>query len=348
MKYSFLNDYSEGAHGSILAALTATNLVQTVGYGTDEFCERARGLIAKQINRSESAIHFFVGGTQTNLTVAAALLRPHQGMISAESGHVSVHESGAIEATGHKVLTIPAPDGKLTARAVETLIKAHYDDPTAEHMVQPGMVYVSQPTELGTVYRKQELAELAAVCRKYHIPLYLDGARLGCALTCRGNDLTLPDIAALTDLFYIGGTKMGALFGEALVINRPELNADFRSIIKQRGGMLAKGRLLGLQFEALFTDGLYYKLAQHANDMAARLADGIAALGYPFAAEAVTNQLFPILPKAVLARLETDFLFSVQSAVDDTHDMIRLCTSWATDAAMVEIFLQKLKEYTAL
>lgn len=346
MKYSFLNDYSEGAHESIIAAMTASNLVQTVGYGTDEFCDRARRLIASQIGRSDSHIHFLVGGTQTNLTVAAALLRPHQGMISAESGHVGVHESGAIEATGHKVLTIPTPDGKLTAGAVEALIKAHYDDPTAEHMVQPGMVYVSQPTELGTVYRKRELAELAQVCRNYHIPLYLDGARLGCALTCRGNDLTLPDIAELTDLFYIGGTKMGALFGEALVINRPELNTDFRSIIKQRGGMLAKGRLLGIQFETLFTDGLYYKLAQHANDMAERLAGGIAALGYLFAAEAVTNQLFPILPKAVLARLEDDFIFSVQGTYNGTYDVIRLCTSWATDPNMVEKFLEKLQAYT--
>ena len=347
MKYSFLNDYSEGAHAHIIAAITDTNLVQTVGYGADEFCARARRLIADEIKRPDSAVHFFVGGTQTNLTVAAALLRPHQGMISAESGHVSVHESGAIEPTSHKVLTIPTPDGKLTAGAVEALIRAHYDDPTAEHMVQPGMVYVSQPTELGTVYRKQELAELAAVCRKYRIPLYLDGARLGCALTCRGNDLTLADIAGLTDLFYIGGTKMGALFGEALVINRPELNTDFRSIIKQRGGMLAKGRLLGLQFETLFTDGLYYTLAQHANDMAKRLADGIAALGYSFAAEAVTNQLFPILPKTVLARLEEDFVFSVQYTVDDTQDVIRLCTSWATDPDMVEQFLEKLKTYAA-
>ncbi len=346
MKYSFLNDYSEGAHENIMAAMTASNRVQTVGYGTDEFCDRARRLIAAEIKRPDSQIHFMVGGTQANLTVAAALLRPHQGMISAESGHVSVHESGAIEATGHKVLTIPSPDGKLTAKAVEKLIKTHYDDPTAEHMVQPGMVYVSQPTELGTVYRKQELAELAEVCRRYRIPLYLDGARLGCALTCRGNDLTLPDIAELTDLFYIGGTKMGALFGEALVINRPELGADFRSIIKQRGGMLAKGRLLGIQFETLFTDGLYYKLAQHANDMAERLATGITVLGYSFAAEAVTNQLFPILPKAVLARLDEDFIFSVQSTVDDTHDIIRLCTSWATDADMVEKFLEKLKVYT--
>ncbi|HWP52289.1 MAG TPA: aminotransferase class I/II-fold pyridoxal phosphate-dependent enzyme [Clostridia bacterium] len=346
MKYSFLNDYSEGAHESIIAAMAASNLVQTVGYGTDEFCDRARARIAAEVKRPDSCIHFLVGGTQVNLTAAAALLRPHQGMISAENGHVSVHESGAIEATGHKVLTIPTPDGKLTAKAVEALIKAHYDDPTAEHMVQPGMVYVSQPTELGTVYRKQELVDLSAVCQKYHIPLYLDGARLGCALTCRGNDLTLPDIAALTDLFYIGGTKMGALFGEALVINRPELNTDFRSIIKQRGGMLAKGRLLGIQFETLFTDGLYYKLAQHAIDMAEKLAGGIAALGYSFAAEAVTNQLFPILPKAVLVRLEEDFIFSVQGAYSDTHDVIRLCTSWATDPDMVEKFLQKLKAYT--
>ncbi len=342
MKYSFLNDYSEGAHPRILAALADTNLMQTTGYGTDPFCARARRLILNEIGRPESAVHFFTGGTQTNLTVAAALLRPHQGIISAETGHVGTHESGAIEATGHKVLTIPTCDGKLTAKAVDALIRAHYDDPTAEHMAQPGMVYISQPTELGTVYRKQALIDLAEVCRRWRVPLYLDGARLGCALTCNGNDLTLSDIAALTDLFYIGGTKMGALFGEALVINRPEFDVDFRSIIKQRGGLLAKGRLLGIQFETLFTDRLYYTLSQHANDMARRLADGIAALGYSFAAEATTNQLFPILPKSVCARLEENFIFSVQHAADNTQHVLRLCTSWATDPDMVERFLEKL------
>lgn len=345
MKYSFLNDYSEGAHEKIIAALANTNRIQTVGYGTDEYCAHARELIASEIKHPESSIHFLVGGTQTNLTVITALLRPHQGVISAESGHVNVHESGAIEATGHKVLTVPSSDGKLTAKAVKALIQNHYDDATAEHMVQPGMVYISHPTELGTIYSKQELADISAVCRQYHIPLFLDGARLGCALASAKSDITLPDFAELTDVFYIGGTKMGALFGEALVINKPELNTDFRYILKQRGGMLAKGRLLGIQFETLFSDGLYLTLARHANAMAARLADGISSLGYSFAATACTNQIFPILPKKVLAQLEEDFVFSFQANADDSHDVIRLCTSWATDPEMVEEFLRKLAEY---
>lgn len=346
MKYSFLNDYSEGAHEKIIEALTRTNRIQTVGYGSDEYCAHARELIANEIKHPESKIHFLVGGTQTNLTVVTALLRPHQGVISAESGHVNVHESGAIEATGHKVLTVPSPDGKLTAKAVQTLIQGHYDDATAEHMVQPGMVYISQPTELGTVYKKQELSAISAVCRQYHIPLFLDGARLGCALASQNNDITLSDLAELTDVFYIGGTKMGALFGEALVINKPEFNTDFRYILKQRGGMLAKGRLLGIQFETLFSDGLYLTLAHHANSMAARLAEGISALGYSFAADVCTNQIFPILPKTILVKLENDFVFSFQAKSDDFHDVIRLCTSWATDPAMVEEFLNKLAEYT--
>lgn len=342
MKYNFLNDYSEGAHESILKALFDTNMVQTCGYGEDEYCQRAADAIRRAIGCESSRIHFLVGGTQTNLTVISALLRPHQGVIAAESGHINVHESGAVEATGHKVLTLPTSDGKVTASAVENLIKAHYADSTAVHCVQPGMLYISQSTELGTIYSKRELEQLYAVCRKYKIPMFIDGARLGCALTCKAADIKLSDMVELCDIFYIGGTKNGALFGEALVINDPAYDKDLRYLIKQKGGMLAKGRLLGIQFEALFTGDLYLNLARHANQMAEQLAEGIAALGYDFAAAPATNQLFPIFPKQVIAELKREYGFEFNRNIDSDHDSIRLCTSWATDPDMIQEFLKDL------
>jgi len=342
MKYSFLNDYSEGAHESVLAALSLTNRLQTPGYGTDVFCTRAADAIRRALGRETSKIHFLTGGTQTNLTVISALLRPHQGVIAAETGHINVHESGAIEATGHKVLALPAKGGKITAKAVADLLAAHFADSTAEHCVQPGMLYISQPTELGTIYSKQELTELCAVCREYEIPFFIDGARLGCALTCDSNDTTLSDLAELCDLFYIGGTKMGALFGEALVVNNIAYNKDLRYIIKQKGGMLAKGRILGIQFEALFTDDLYFKLAKHANDAAKHLAAGIKALGYSFDAEPATNQLFPVFPRKLIEQLREDYWFEFNRRVDDEHDCIRLCTSWASDIEKIDEFLSDL------
>ncbi|MBP1558654.1 MAG: aminotransferase class I/II-fold pyridoxal phosphate-dependent enzyme [Oscillospiraceae bacterium] len=343
--YSFANDYSEGAHESILEEMTRTARRQTGCYGIDEYCDAARQAIQKDLQNPESAIHFLVGGSQTNMIVATLVLRPHQGMVSAASGHVNVHESGAIEGTGHKVLALPCDEqGKLTAAQVDEYIQGHYDDSTAEHMVQPGMVYISNPTENGTIYTKQELTELKAVCEKWNIPLYMDGARLGCALTSHANDLTMADLGKLTDIFYIGGTKMGALFGEALVINNPAYQADFRSIMKQRGGMLAKGKLLGIQFHQLFKDGLYYELAKYANDQARRLEQGIKALGYGFLVETPTNQIFPILPKKVLERLSGRYSWSFWCGIDAEHDAIRLCTSWATPAEMVEAFLADLAE----
>ena len=247
----FNNDYSEGCHEKILNALVETNMVQTAGYGTDEYCRSAADKIRKACKNEELAVHFLVGGTQANLTVIDAALRPHQAVLGAAGAHINGHETGAVEATGHKVLAVPSDDGKITAQQVEAVITAHRADESMEHTVQPKMVYISNSTELGTIYFKKELEEISAVCHRYGMYLFLDGARLGYALTAQGNDLTLADIAKLCDVFYIGGTKVGALFGEAVVISSPEIAADFRYLIKQHGGMLAKGRLLGPVWRAV-------------------------------------------------------------------------------------------------
>ncbi len=264
MQYNFMNDYNELGHERILEAIGRANREQDGAYGLDTQSAHARALIQQRLEHADSAVHFLVGGTQTNLTIIVAALKPHQGVVSADTGHINVHESGAIEAAGHKVLTIPSGDGKITAADVERLAAAHYTDVNAEHMVQPGMVYLSNPTEVGTIYKKDELSAVYDVCKRYGMRLYVDGARLGCALAAQGNDVTFGDLARLTSAFSIGGTKMGALFGEALVVNAPALNEDLRYIVKQRGGLLAKGRLLGIQFETLFTDGLYEKIGRHA------------------------------------------------------------------------------------
>ena len=344
MRYSFLNDYSEGAHPRILETMMRVNGEQDAPYGTDVHCAAARERIMVQLgtNAQDAKIHFLVGGTQVNLTLIAAALRPHQGAVAADTGHINVHESGAIEATGHKVLAIPSADGKLYADQIEALFAAHYADASAEHMVQPGMVYISNPTEVGTIYSKAELIAIEAVCKRYHAPLYLDGARLGCALCAEGNDLTLAELAAHTSAFTIGGTKMGALLGEALVVSDAALNEDFRYIQKQRGGMLAKGRLLGIQFEELFADGLYFELARHAVSCAQRLASGIREQGYSFFVDSPTNQIFPIFPRTLITRLESDYTFSFWQRVDDTRDAVRLCCSWATPPEQVEGFLAAL------
>ena len=344
--YSFLNDYSEGACKEIMQALVETNLVQTEGYGTDEYSDLARTSIKKQLGTDNCDIHFLGAGTLTNLIVISSLLRTYQGVISASSGHINTHESGAIEATGHKVLTIPSTDGKIYAKDIDALIQAHYDDPTCEHSVQPAMVYISNPTEIGTIYSKVELTEIATLCKKRDIPLYLDGARLGCGLMSKYNDLTIADIAELTDVFYIGGTKMGTLFGEALVITNDKFKKDFRYHIKQHGGMVAKGRLLGIQFNTLFTDDLYYKLATHANDMAQKLSIGIAKLNYNFLADTVSNQVFPIFSIELIKELNKDFVVSLWEHHSETTDVVRLCTSWATDEKQVDSFLIKLENLT--
>ena len=335
--YSFRNDYSEGAHPKVLEALTKTNLTQTCGYGLDPFCQDAAELIRSLCACPGADVHFLVGGTQTNLVVLDALLASYESVIAAHTGHVNVHETGAIEATGHKVCTAYAPDGKLTPALVESVVNAH----SSEHMVAPKMVYISDSTEIGTLYTKAELVALRECCDKHGLLLFLDGARLGSAFTSPESDLTLPDLAALTDMFYIGGTKNGAMFGEALVLNSP--NAHFRWHMKQRGGMLAKGRLLGVQFKALLTDNLYFDIARHANDMAYRLRDGMMALGYEFPVPSPTNQQFPVLPNDVAAKLEAmGYVFEAQEAVDENNTLVRFVTSWATPEEAVEQFLKDL------
>lgn len=337
--YSFNNDYSEGAHPKILEAMINANLTQNAGYGLDVHCLRAAELIRKEIRRDDADVHFITGGTQTNLITIGTALRPWQAVIATDKGHVNVHETGAIEATGHKVLAMPSPDGKLTPALIRKALDCHTD----EHMVQPKMVYISNSTEIGTQYTKAELEAIHHICRQKDLYLFLDGARLGSALTSKENDLTLEDIARLTDVFYIGGTKNGALFGEALVICHPDLKPDFRCMVKQRGAMMAKGWLLGIQFEELFRDSLFYDLAAHANEMASILRKGIEACGYSFYSASATNQLFPILPDPTLEKLGEDFLFSVQEKVDDSHTAIRLVTSWATSEEECRRFVKALE-----
>lgn len=339
--YSFRNDYSEGAHPTVLKALTDTNLEQTRGYGLDPRCAEAADLIRTQCAAPNADIHFLVGGTQTNLVVIHALLRSFEAVIAADSGHVNTHETGAIEATGHKVCSIPSPDGKLTCALVQAVLDQH--DGT-EHMVHPRLVYVSDTTEIGTVYTKAELTSLRDFCRERGLYLFLDGARLGSALTAEGNDLTLTDLAALTDVFTIGGTKNGALFGEAVVLNTGCTKENFRAYMKQRGAILAKGRLLGIQFSALMKDGLYFEMARHANEMAGLLRVGIAKLGYGFASDSPSNQIFPIFPDEVVKKLETFCEFESNGPAGEGSTCIRLVTSWATPQSAVEQFLKKLAE----
>jgi len=340
----FHNDYSEGCHESILKALTDSNLEQTPGYGCDEYCSRAADKIRKLCGNADLAVHFMVGGTQTNLTVISAALRPHQGAIGAVSAHINVHETGAIEATGHKVLPVPSPDGKISAVQVERMVKDHRIAEDAEHMVQPKMVYISNPTELGTLYSLEELEDLSRVCKELGLYLFLDGARLGYGLAAQGNDVTLADLARLCDVFYIGGTKVGALFGEAVVISNPVLAEDFRYLMKQKGGMLAKGRLLGIQFDCLMENDLYFLLGARADRLADQIRDTLREIGASFLVETKANQIFPILPDSLLAELGKEFTFTEQERVDDTHRAIRFCTSWATHQENVDALCRRLRE----
>ena len=336
MKIQFQCDYNEGAHPRILQRLAETNYVQTPGYGEDEFCDRARDLIRCACNAPEADVHFLVGGTQTNATVIASALRPHQGVVCAETGHINVHETGAVEHTGHKVLALPTTNGKITAAQVSDALQGHHDDVNFEHMVQPGMVYLSFPTEYGTLYTLSELTAISNVCRKWGVPLFVDGARLGYGLMSSRCDVTLPDLARLADVFYIGGTKQGALFGEAVVITADALKKDFRYNIKQNGGMLAKGRLLGIQFETLFTDSLYFDMAAHADRLAQRIHDAFAAKGIPFHVDSPTNQQFPILTDVQREVLDRDFVSDFWVRLDDNHCCVRYCTSWATKEESVD------------
>ena len=334
--FHFESDYLEGCCPQILEALQATNLEQTLGYGEDPHCAEAARRIRYVFDCPDADVHFLVGGTQTNVTVISALLRPHQGVLCAESAHINVHETGAVEHSGHKALALPAPAGKISAAQVRDALQAHHSDFSREHMAQPGMVYISFPTELGTIYTRQELEALHAVCQDWEIPLFIDGARLGYGLEASGCNVLPKDLPRLCDVFYIGGTKQGALFGEAVVFSDTSLSEDFRYFIKQNGGMLAKGRLLGIQFETLMNEGLYFKLARHAD----RLADGIRAAfqrkRIPFLVENTTNQVFPVVSNDILPRLEEAFGFERWQVVDENHTAVRFCTSWATPQSAVD------------
>ena len=340
----FTSDYTEGCHERILRRMIETNYEQTPGYGTDYHCTYAAGYIKDRCGREDIDVHFLVGGTQTNLTVIDAALRPHQGAVCAESGHIHVHETGAVEATGHKCLTLPSSDGKITAQQVRELVRLHRTDESMEHTVQPKLVYISNPTEYGTIYALSELEALSAACRELGLFLFVDGARLGYGLRCRQNDVTMADLARLCDAFYIGGTKVGALFGEALVLTHPALKEDFRYLIKQHGGMLAKGRLLGIQFETLFEDGLYWTISDHALAMADILRSALTEAGLPMQVDSPTNQLFPIVPDALLAKLREKYAVTYMNRVDESHSCIRLCTSWCTREEDVRAFCADLKK----
>ncbi len=339
----FNSDYTEGCHPAILERLAETNLEQTPGYGEDAYCAAAADKIRALCAAPDAAVHFLVGGTQTNVTVISAALRHYQGVITASSGHINIHETGALEACGHKCLVIETPDGKLTAEQVAAYADDHRADESFEHMVQPKMVYISNPTEFGTIYKKEELAALYKVCRERELYLFLDGARLGYGLASRENDMTFADIAALTDVFYIGGTKVGALFGEAVVITEEKLKQDFRYNIKQRGGMLAKGRLLGIQFLTLFEENRYQEISAHAARLADKLKDELTKIGIRFYIDSPTNQQFPILPDAALLKLSETYTWAYQARVDETHSAVRFCTCWATKEEHVDALLADIR-----
>lgn len=338
--YSFKNDYSEGAHPNILNALLADNMRQMTGYGEDEKSLEATSLIRQHIGNPDAAVHLISGGTQTNLIFISAVLRPHEAVIAVDSGHINVHETGAIEATGHKVCAIAGDNGKLTPQLIDKVVTEHCD----EHMVKPKMVFIADATEVGTLYTKAELIAISNYCKSHNLYLYLDGARLASALMANGNDLTMAELSSLVDAFYIGGTKSGALLGEALVINNPILQEDFRYLIKQRGAMLAKGRLLGTQFVELFKNNLFYDLAAHANQMAEVLTHEMSQLGIKFLTNSTTNQIFPILDNQVIAKLSTNYYYTPWSTYSDTESCIRLVTSWATLPTAVGKFIVDLKK----
>lgn len=329
---SFASDYLQGAHPAVLDRLCRTNLLQTPGYGTDEFCQSARERIRAACDCPEAAVHFLVGGTQTNAAVIGALLRPWQGVLAPETGHISTHEAGAIELGGHKVLTLPQHKGKLSASQIRDYCQAYQADEARDHLVMPGLVYLSQPTEYGTVYSLAELTEIRRVCQEYDLRLYVDGARLAYALAWAGNDVTLPDLARLCDVFYIGGTKCGALFGEAVVIPDPALLPRFFTVMKQQGALLAKGRLLGLQFEALFTDGLYERIGVAALRAAEDMRRVFRDVGFDLSLDCPTNQVFVILETALLPRLAEQVGFTVWERLDETHTLVRFAASWDTTA----------------
>ena len=340
-------DYLEGAHEKILERMAETNYEQTVGYGEDGHCSAAAELIKEMVGDKDAYVQFLVGGTQTNMTILSYLLRPHEGVISADTGHIAVHESGAIEAQGHKVITLKSEDGKLSAKDIKAFVKTYWANETADHMVKPRAVYISYATETGSLYTKEELRDIRKVCKKYDMYLFLDGARLGYGLMSEKSDLTIRDIYELTDVFYIGGTKQGALFGEAVVFNSGICHKEFRYYIKQKGGMLAKGRLLGIQFETLLEkdvhgDCLYFRLARHADELAMKLKKGISELGFELYSDSYTNQQFFILPDKLIKKLSRKYSFSTWAPMGDGRTAVRICTSWATKEEAVDALIEDM------
>ena len=329
-KMAFASDYMEGCHPAILQRLTETNMMKSAGYGTDPFSEAAREKIRAACEAPEADIFFLAGGTQTNATVIDAMLRSYQGVIAAASGHVAVHEAGAIEFGGHKVLTLEHTDGKISAESIRACIDGYRLDGNRDHMVMPGMVYLSQTTEYGTMYSLRELEAISAVCREAGVFLYVDGARLAYALACPGNDVRLPDLARLCDAFYIGGTKCGALFGEAVVFPKRGTVPHFFTIVKQHGALLAKGRIAGIQFETLFTDGLYGRIGERAIATAARIRTALLEKGYELAIPSPTNQIFIRMTNTQAEKLGEKVEMSFMEQMDTDHAMMRICTSWAT------------------
>lgn len=338
----FHNDYNEACHPAVLQKMQENLGKQMGGYGEDTVCNNAANIIRNLCGNEKLDVHFLVGGTQANLTIIAAALRPHQAAIGAQTAHINVHETGAIEATGHKVIGLPTTDGKITGSQIREAVERHFADEAHEHIPQPKLVYISNPTELGTIYSLAELEDISAACKSHNLFLFVDGARLGYGLAAVDNDVTLADLARLTDVFYIGGTKVGALFGEAVVISNPSVAEDFRYIMKQRGAMLAKGWLLGLQFEALLENNLYFEIAGYADRMADKIRATLAECNIPMLVNGVTNQIFPILPDAVLDQLKESFTFSEQERIDENHRAVRFCTSWATKEEAVETLCNAL------
>lgn len=336
----FKNDYGSGAHPQVMEALNKTNTDNTVGYGMDQYCAKAADTIRKVIKCDSADVHFTMAGTQTNLTVIGAVLRPHEAVISAETGHVCVHEAGAIEATGHKVIHVPTPDGKLRPADIDKVMKQHCN----AHWVRPKMIYISNLTETGLIYTKAELTALREKCDEHGLYVYMDGARLAMALTQKDMDLTFEDLPKLCDVFYIGGTKCGTLFGEVIVLVNDSMKHDFNRIMKQKGAVLAKGRLLGVQFQAIFEDDLYLKLGKHCNNLAWQLIDAIKENGYEFMWPPCSNMIFPILPMSVVKELDkNDVLYDDFEEIENDKAVMRLCTSWSTTQEEVDKFIEIIK-----
>ncbi len=337
--YSFKNDYSEGCHPKILEMLLKSNLEQLEGYGEDRYSIKAKEFIKRELNDMRPEIHFVCGGTQANLIVISSVLKPYESVISANSGHINIHEAGAIEATGHKINSVDSDDGKLSIKDLQRVLDEHNEAP---HVVKPKMVYISNSTELGTIYDKDELYRLYSFCKEKNLYLFLDGARLGSAICAKNSDLRLSDIVKYTDIFYIGGTKNGAMLSEAIVINNEKLKEDFAYVIKQRGGLLSKGRMLGMQFYTLFEDNLFYELATYANKMAQKICVSLQNRGIKFLTNSATNQVFPILPNRVIKNLKKRYGFYVWKKIGEDRSAVRIVTSWATKESKVDDFIKDI------